>query len=103
MSVGRVCGAELNERSSIIPPLFFFNKSKVFIMPKIHKNTGESQYTVYHASESDAKKPEGTPIDVKIFNGWVARNSYDATQSFEKNNPGRKVVRIERQTLSHLV
>lgn len=65
-------------------------------MPKVHKNTGSSTYTIVYVYNAQKEKR-------CIHNGWVARNSYDAEQSFLKANPNTTVISIERRTVSHLV
>jgi len=65
-------------------------------MPKVHKNTGLSTYSIVYVYNNQKEKH-------CIHNGWVARNSYDAEQSFLKANPNTTVLSIERHTVSHLV
>jgi hypothetical protein len=65
-------------------------------MPKVHKNTGSSTYTIVYVHNSQKEKH-------CYHNDWVARNSYNAEQSFLKAHPNTTVISIERQTVSHLV
>lgn len=64
-------------------------------MSKVHKNAAEQTYDITFTTGDDPKE--------RLFSGWKARNSVDATESFERAKPGTKVVKIERQVVSHLV
>ena len=63
-------------------------------MPRVHKNQGQSEYTITYT--------KGESHQQLTREGWYARNSADAIESFENTVSGAKVVKIERKMVSHL-
>lgn len=67
-------------------------------MPKVHKNSGDNSYTITY------KVNAAGVLNQKEYTkeNWVARNSFDAQESFLKANPAAIIVKVERQMVSHL-
>lgn len=77
------------------PPANSSERSRT--MPKVRKNAAKSFYTITFRFKAD-----GANGKEKFINGWSARNSFDATESFERAHPDKEVIRIEREVVSHL-